>query len=155
MNAEVKKLGPLAEICRFDNNCESTVYGYLRGCFDCENSKIASEEIDNYAYESSHKLYVPDSKQELWFIVAGEYVVIREWDDSIYDSFVICRQITEEDIEYIVHKVEDLDEILYKTFFVEGETPTQWLMRALEGAESRKYDHVFYPLRTRLEAINF
>lgn len=87
--------------------------------------------------------------------MAGGYVVIREWDDSIYDSFIICRQISDEDIEYIVHKVEDLDELLCKTFFVDGETPAQWLMRALEGAESGEFNSAFCPLRMKLEAITF
>lgn len=154
MTQEIRNLGPLAEIARFDNNGENTVYGYLKGCYDCGDSETASYECDNYVIGSSNRLYIPDQKQRIWFIESGEYLVIREWDD-IYDSFVICRSVADEDIDYIVQKVKDLDELLYKTFYVEGETNKEWLMRAIEGAESREYDHAFYPLRTRLEAITF
>ncbi len=154
MDKEIKKFGPLAEIIRFDNNGESTVYGYLKGCFDSDGIEAASYECDNYVLDGSSKIYVPDGKQQIFFSVKGDYIVIREWD-NLYDSFVICRPISDEDIDYIVQKIKDLDELLYKTFYVAGETPKEFLMRAIEGAESRKYDYAFYPLRTRLEAITF
>jgi hypothetical protein len=152
MNAEIKKLGPLAEIVRFDNNSESTVYGYLKGCYDNDGVETASYECDNYVLDGSSKIYVPDGKQRIFFSVRDSYVVICEWDD-LYDSFVICRPISDGDIDYIVQKIKDLDELLYKTFYFPGETPKKFLMRAIEGAESRKYDYAFHSLRTRLEAI--
>ena len=155
MNALLEKYGPLGEIFRWDNQGESTTFGYLSGLNDSDNKERIIRECDNYCGPVS-KLYIPDQRQDI-IVETEDYLLIREYDTCyMYDSFVMVSQMDNYDIEEVVKKLGEAETFRFRSFLLPGLSSKEILVNIIDAAERYDVDYNhFAPLRTALGTIIF